>query len=149
MQESQDNWTLISYLKPNYSLFKHGIREGQKPVGCDQILDTQTQGTCMKNIGEEKAWMKVHGVRFVWLLSLLSYQQSKVGCQGLLSLFCISLDMDFSLSFVQELKINFLDLQHRDHVYGFQEEREESVLLMISSIEIIILLFSSFSLGGS
>ena len=42
--------------------------------------------------------------------SLLSYQQSKVGCLNILSLFCPSLNIDFSLPFVQELDINSLDL---------------------------------------
>ena len=64
----------------------------------------------------------------------------------LLSLFCLSLDIKFSLFFVQELdKYSYIS-NIEIWCMSFRKKREESIFLMISNVEVIIVLFSSSSL---
>ena len=102
----------------------------------------------------EKSWREVrregHGCEVFVLLSLLSYQLSKVGyLDHLPSIFYPSLDMGFSTSLYPKVGQNFYISSVEIWCIGSKKKKEERVLLIISSVEINILLFFSFSLRVS
>ena len=95
--------------------------------------------------GEERCGMK--GWREVCCIySFFLTNNQRLVVRAFSPIFCPSLDMNFCLLFVQVLNKNFYISSIEIWCMNFRKKREENILLMISSIEIIILLFSSSSL---
>ena len=84
--ESKGVWTLISYLISISNCFlnlaPYGALDGLMMIG----FGCQNQRSVCGKFKEERARHEGHGHEKRQVISFLSYQQPKVGCQGLFSL---------------------------------------------------------------